>query len=89
VDIYNFNKGIGNDQPAGIPVGALPVTRSLTELTAIGKQLDYIDRNLANPGSLTPVQIQQIEYYKVHVQNYRATIVGAPTIPMPPLPPGG
>ncbi|MFZ5495622.1 MAG: hypothetical protein ACOZE5_09855, partial [Verrucomicrobiota bacterium] len=34
-------------------------------------------------------QILQIDYYKVHVENYRATIAGGPTVPMPPMPPLG
>lgn len=87
VDAYNFNNAIGNNQPAGIPVGAMPGVKVITELNAINRQLTYINNNLGNPG-LTTLQIQQIDYYKAHVENYRNTLVGVPTLPLPPYPTG-
>jgi hypothetical protein len=87
LDAYNQNNAIGNDQPAGIPVGVRGGgEKSLTELTSIERQLAYIDKNLANPGGLTPQQIREIEYYRVHVTNYRNEIIEMPREPMPPYP---
>ena len=89
LEALNSNNAIGNDKPAGLILGADRVTHDLSEYDAIQKQLDYMNQYLSNPGSLTPVEIQQINYYKVHVENYRATIARAPTVPMPPIPPSG
>lgn len=89
LDALNFNNGIGNNQPAGLILAADQVTHDLGEYSAIQKQLDYMDRYLSNPGTLTPIQVQQIQYYKVHVENYRAGIAGGPLQPMPPMPPPG
>jgi hypothetical protein len=89
LDAYSANNGIANDKPAGLVLGADPTTRALSEYNAIQRQLDYFARQLTNPGSLTPNQVLQIQYYQVHVENYRATIAGGPRQPMPPMPPSG
>lgn len=87
LDALNQNNAIANGQRAGLWLAAPETTRILGEYKAIERQLGYFDRVLSNPGSLTPVEIQQIEYYKVHVENYRAGLAGGPKQEMPPVPP--